>query len=169
MAAYVKGFASVLYSSAGWIFINGNLQLLRIDIFEHPALSSSLIFQAEVILFETDTFFPLLNRLGENCEMCKNGNESKPSFCGKEAQSKCKFTYLTSSTNIVTTRMCKDLEKIRVIFSKVDELLSNLSKRRQVARHALFPNMAKAILKLDSKNLKILNANVAEVVDQLRV
>ncbi|KAM3175370.1 hypothetical protein ACTXT7_008670 [Hymenolepis weldensis] len=52
MAAYMKGFAQFSIS-AGWIFINGNLQLLRIEFFEHPALGSSLVFQAEVILFET--------------------------------------------------------------------------------------------------------------------
>ncbi|KAM3186276.1 hypothetical protein ACTXT7_004673 [Hymenolepis weldensis] len=52
MAAHVKSFAQ-FSSTAGWIFINGNLQLLRIDFFEHPALGSSLVFQAEVILFET--------------------------------------------------------------------------------------------------------------------
>ncbi|VUZ42114.1 unnamed protein product [Hymenolepis diminuta] len=38
MAAYVKIFAQ-FSSSAGWIFISGNLQLLRIE-FEHPALDS---------------------------------------------------------------------------------------------------------------------------------
>ncbi|VUZ47958.1 unnamed protein product [Hymenolepis diminuta] len=38
--AYVKGFAQ-FSSSAGWIFIIGNLQLLRIKFFEHPALGSS--------------------------------------------------------------------------------------------------------------------------------
>ncbi|KAM3176086.1 hypothetical protein ACTXT7_007207 [Hymenolepis weldensis] len=47
MVAYVKDFAQ-FSTSAGWIFINGNLQLLRIDIFEHPALGSSLVFQAEI-------------------------------------------------------------------------------------------------------------------------
>ncbi|KAM3182974.1 hypothetical protein ACTXT7_011259 [Hymenolepis weldensis] len=52
MAAYVKGFVQ-FSSSAGWIFINGNLQLLSIEFFEHSALGSSLVFQAEVILFES--------------------------------------------------------------------------------------------------------------------
>ncbi|KAM3182869.1 hypothetical protein ACTXT7_011472 [Hymenolepis weldensis] len=52
MADYVKGFAQ-FSSSAGWIFINDNLQLIRIEqFFVHPALGSSLVFQAEVILFE---------------------------------------------------------------------------------------------------------------------
>ncbi|KAM3174895.1 hypothetical protein ACTXT7_009606 [Hymenolepis weldensis] len=52
MEAYVKGFAQ-FPSSAGWIFINANLQLFKIELFEHPALGPSLVFQAEVILFET--------------------------------------------------------------------------------------------------------------------
>ncbi|VUZ57388.1 unnamed protein product [Hymenolepis diminuta] len=38
--AYAKGFAQ-FSSSAGWIFINDNLQLLRIEFFERPALGSS--------------------------------------------------------------------------------------------------------------------------------
>ncbi|KAM3171619.1 hypothetical protein ACTXT7_016262, partial [Hymenolepis weldensis] len=57
MAAYVEGVAQ-FSSSAGWIFINGNFQLLKIEFFEHPALGSSLVFQAEVILFETTSRKP---------------------------------------------------------------------------------------------------------------
>ncbi|VUZ41050.1 unnamed protein product, partial [Hymenolepis diminuta] len=38
--AYVKGFAQ-FSNSAGWIFINCNFQLLRVEFFEHPALGSS--------------------------------------------------------------------------------------------------------------------------------
>ncbi|KAM3177076.1 hypothetical protein ACTXT7_005215 [Hymenolepis weldensis] len=49
--AYVKGFAQ-FSSSAGWIFIDGNLQLLRMEFFEHPGLGSPLVFQAEVILLK---------------------------------------------------------------------------------------------------------------------
>ncbi|KAM3173972.1 hypothetical protein ACTXT7_011481 [Hymenolepis weldensis] len=52
MAAYVEGIAQ-FSGSAGSIFINGNFQLLRIEFLEHPALCSPLVFQAEVILFET--------------------------------------------------------------------------------------------------------------------
>ncbi|KAM3180611.1 hypothetical protein ACTXT7_015947 [Hymenolepis weldensis] len=52
MVAYMKDFAQSS-SIAGCIFINGNFLLLRIEFFEHPALGSSLIFQAEAILFET--------------------------------------------------------------------------------------------------------------------
>ncbi|KAM3172448.1 hypothetical protein ACTXT7_014501 [Hymenolepis weldensis] len=52
MAAYVKGFAQ-FSSSAGVMFINANLQLLKMEFFEHSALDLSLVFQAEVILFET--------------------------------------------------------------------------------------------------------------------
>ncbi|VUZ42465.1 unnamed protein product [Hymenolepis diminuta] len=51
MAAYVEGFAQ-FSNSAGWIFISGNLQLLRSEFFEHPALGSSLVSQAEVILLK---------------------------------------------------------------------------------------------------------------------
>ncbi|KAM3186358.1 hypothetical protein ACTXT7_004469 [Hymenolepis weldensis] len=61
----------------------------------------------------------------------------------------------------------EELKKIRSVFPRVNELLSKLSERRQVALHALFPNVAKAILKLDSKDLEILNNNVAEIGDQL--
>ncbi|VDL18734.1 unnamed protein product [Hymenolepis diminuta] len=61
----------------------------------------------------------------------------------------------------------EELKKIRTVFPKVDELLSKLPKEKQVTLHALFPNMAKAILKLDSKDLQTLNENVAEIADQL--
>ncbi|KAM3183360.1 hypothetical protein ACTXT7_010489 [Hymenolepis weldensis] len=52
MAAYMKGFAQFSIRTA-WIFIIGNLQLLRIEFFVHPALGLSLALKAEVILFET--------------------------------------------------------------------------------------------------------------------
>ncbi|VUZ55098.1 unnamed protein product [Hymenolepis diminuta] len=38
--AYVKGFAQSS-NSASWIFINVNLQLLRIEFFEHSTLGLS--------------------------------------------------------------------------------------------------------------------------------
>lgn len=97
----------------------------------------------------------------------------------KEADSTTTTTAETTSTYATTVAPViepecqgflftkEELKKIRAVFPKVDELLSKLPKEKQVALHALFPNMAKAILKLDSKDLEILNENVVEIADQL--
>ncbi|KAM7537101.1 hypothetical protein Aperf_G00000065554 [Anoplocephala perfoliata] len=72
-------------------------------------------------------------------------------------------TYPAPSSLFTTSK----LEKIRPLFPKVDHLLSRMSMEMQVAVRFFFPHISTAIMKLESDDLTILNANVLKIANQL--
>lgn len=82
--------------------------------------------------------------------------EPKPVYWTQKSRS--------SSSSLFTK---KELKKIRVIFPRVDELLSIISTEKQEELRSLFPDIATAIMKLEYDDLTILNANVTRIADQL--
>ncbi|KAM3187915.1 hypothetical protein ACTXT7_001321 [Hymenolepis weldensis] len=113
MVAYVKGFAQ-FSSSTGRNFINGNLQLLKMEFFEHPTVGSSLIFQAEVILIETnEPVKQSIMKLGNYLIECKDGDGPLQKYMLRSVQSHCssmdsRVVYEIASQHD-DARMCLDI------------------------------------------------------------
>lgn len=60
-----------------------------------------------------------------------------------------------------------ELEKIRTRIPKIDELISKVPSIRQFLLRKRYPYIATAIMKLNSDDLRILNANINTIANQL--